>query len=318
MNYLDRYSSELEVGAIRQLREVRTALLERPFARRYQQRFERLHKRPAEFVALDRNRVTIGAMQEISLEEQQRLSEMLVSLIPWRKGPFRFYGIDVDAEWRSELKWNRIVDLGKPELRGRRILDVGANNLYYMYRMAAHEPEFVLGIDPMARYHFHAELQRRFVPSLPMAFELFGVEDLAPFAGFFDTVFCMGIIYHRKNPMEMLDQLAAVLKPGGELFLEGITIQGDGSYCLFPEDRYMKAKGYWFLPTAKALVNMIKRAPFRDVELLLEHNLEKREQRRTSWSIYESLEHYLDPTDPDKTVEGYPAPRRAYVRALRR
>jgi tRNA (mo5U34)-methyltransferase len=277
-----------------------------------------LPDRPAEYLAFGGDRVTIGAMHELTLPEQKRLREMLIALIPWRKGPFRFFGIDIDAEWRSDLKWNRIIELGRPTLRGRRILDVGANNLYYVYRMAAAEPEFVLGIDPMPRYHFHAELQRRFVPDLPVAFELFGIEDLAPYKRFFDIVFCMGILYHRRNPIESLEQLAHVLKPGGELFLEGVTINGTGSYCLLPEERYMKARGYWFIPTAQAFLNMVRRAPFTDVELLVEHKLGFEEQRRTAWSIYESLEHFLDAADTSRTVEGYPAPNRAYIRAIRK
>ncbi len=318
MDYLERYASEIDVESIRETRAVKEAILRRPFAKRIEALLAKVPDRPAQHVRLDRDRVTIGSMQELTLEEQQSLRDLLVALIPWRKGPFRFFGIDIDAEWRSELKWNRIVDLTQPQLEGRRILDVGANNLYYMYRMVAHNPEFVLGVDPMARYFFHAEMQRRFVPDLPLAFELFGVEDLGPYRGFFDTVFCMGIIYHRRNPMEMLDQVAEALKPGGELFLESVTIRGEGSYCLFPEDRYMKAKGYWFLPTKEALANMVRRAPFERVDVLYEHKLDEEEQRRTAWSIYESLGHYLDPSDPKKTIEGYPAPRRAYLRAVRR
>ena len=118
--------------------------------------------------------------------------------------------------------------------------------------------------------------------------------------------------------MESLELLSCVLRPGGELFLEGVTIDGKGSYLLFPEDRYMKARGYWFIPTAEAFVNLVRRAGFADVELLLEHKLSVDEQHRTPWSIYESLEHFLDSEDSSKTVEGYPAPNRAYIRAIRR
>lgn len=318
MNYLETYAQELDTESIRALREDRERLLLRPFAQRFARDLQQLHDRPAQYVALDRDRVTIGAMHELSQHEQERLRAMLVALIPWRKGPFRFYGIDIDAEWRSDFKWNRILELGSPSLKGRRILDVGANNLYYVYRMAAADPEFVLAIDPMPRYYFHAELQRRFVPGLPVAFELFGIEDLSPYANFFDTVFCMGILYHRRNPMESLELLSRVLRPGGELFLEGVTIDGEGSYFLFPEDRYMKARGYWFIPTAEAFVNMVRRGGFADVELLLEHKLSADEQHRTPWSIYESLEHFLDSEDSSKTVEGYPAPNRAYIRAIRK
>lgn len=216
------------------------------------------------------------------------------------------------------MKWDRICASASPSIEGRRILDIGANNLYYLYRIAAQKPEFALGIDPVARYHFHAQLQRRFAPDLPIAFEMFGVEDLVPYRGLFETVFCMGIVYHRKNPLEMLDQIAEAMQPGGELYLESIVIPGEGSWLLMPESRYMKAKGYWFLPTPSALVTLARRSRFRKVELLYDEPLTSAEQRRTEWSIYESLEQFLDPDDPTKTVEGHPAPRRACVRAVRR
>jgi len=39
------------------------------------------------------------------------------------------------------------------------------------------------------------------------------------------------------------------------------------------------------------------------------------EQRTTPWMQFESLADYLDPSDRSRTVEGYPAPRRAIVLA---
>ena len=38
------------------------------------------------------------------------------------------------------------------------------------------------------------------------------------------------------------------------------------------------------------------------------------EQRATSWMPYASLEDAMDPTDPSKTKEGHPAPRRVVLR----
>ncbi len=39
------------------------------------------------------------------------------------------------------------------------------------------------------------------------------------------------------------------------------------------------------------------------------------EQRSTQWMQFHSLAQFLDPQDPDKTIEGYPAPRRAIITA---
>jgi tRNA (mo5U34)-methyltransferase len=39
------------------------------------------------------------------------------------------------------------------------------------------------------------------------------------------------------------------------------------------------------------------------------------EQRRTDWMQFESYEHFIDPANQDKTVEGYPAPWRIFIKA---
>lgn len=318
MDYLDRYADQLDTHRIRALRAEADRVMDRPYARRFSALLNGIHRRPAEYLSIGKDLVTVGKTTELTPDEQQRLKALLVALIPWRKGPFNFYGNLVDGEWRSDVKWRRLQKLASPALSGRRVLDIGANNLYYLYRIAAEAPEIAVGVDPVTRYRFHAALQQRLAPQLPIAFEPFGLEDLPPYDGFFDTVFCLGIIYHRRDPMRMLEEVHRLLRPGGELYLEGITIEGKGSYAVFPEERYMKAKGYWFLPTAEALTNMVRRSPFGEVEFLGEFPLTPEEQRRTEWSMYESLENFLDPRNPSRTIEGYPAPRRAFLRARRR
>jgi len=37
------------------------------------------------------------------------------------------------------------------------------------------------------------------------------------------------------------------------------------------------------------------------------------EQRSTDWMRFNSLQDFLDPENPSRTVEGYPGPRRATV-----
>jgi len=41
------------------------------------------------------------------------------------------------------------------------------------------------------------------------------------------------------------------------------------------------------------------------------------EQRKTEWILGESLDDFLDKADINKTVEGYPSPRRVYIKARR-
>ncbi|NDY94766.1 DUF1698 domain-containing protein [Wenzhouxiangella sp. C33] len=61
------------------------------------------------------------------------LTKTLKTLIPWRKGPLNLGGVVMDTEWRSDWKWNRIAP--HLELEGKRVLDIGAGNGYFGWRM---------------------------------------------------------------------------------------------------------------------------------------------------------------------------------------
>ena len=80
--------------------------------------------------------------------EQKRITEtFLLDLIPWRKGPFNLGGIDIDTEWRSNLKWERFLSLGL-SLEGKKVLDVGAGNGYYAFRMLGERAREVICLEP--------------------------------------------------------------------------------------------------------------------------------------------------------------------------
>ncbi len=307
------YRGEIDLSGLQQRRQGRASFLAKPSVEVFKAPLEPLKERKGDPVNFSSDVVRFGEKDLLSDEQQEKLVTALRALIPWRKGPFSYYNQEIEAEWRSDLKWNRVLPW-LPELKNKKICDVGCNNLYYMYRMLPAEPWFILGIDPMVRYYFHHQLCRKFYRDPRLNFDLLGVEDLRFFPAFFDLVLFMGVIYHRRNPIETLQVLHHALRSKGTLILESSGIKGEDPYCLFPEERYMKAPGYWFLPTAQALVNMLKRTGFQKIEVFENLKLGPQEQRRTRWAIYESLEDYLDPQDPEKTVEGYPAPYRIYIR----
>ena len=97
--------------------------------------------------------VRIGAPDELAAEEQEQVRQVLRGCMPWRKGPFNVFGIDIDAEWRSERKWNRLLP-EMPDLAGKLIADIGCNNGYYMFRMAQHQPRLVLGFEPYIQHYY--------------------------------------------------------------------------------------------------------------------------------------------------------------------
>ena len=81
-------------------------------------------------VVLDQDWVTIGRPDDLSSQESRRLIHVLTQLKPWRKGPFDLFGIRIDSEWNSALKWNRVAPHLAP-LADRKVLDVGSSNGYY-------------------------------------------------------------------------------------------------------------------------------------------------------------------------------------------
>ena len=245
----------------------------------------------------------------------ESITEVAKMMKPWRKGPFDLFGLFIDTEWQSFLKYNLL----EPHfnLKGKRVADVGCNNGYYMFRMLTHEPKQIVGFDPSALYKTQFDFINHFVKS-DIKYELLGVEHFPFYEEKFDTVFCLGVLYHRSDPVQMLKDLAKGIEKGGELFLDTFMIDGDADMCLSPEKTYSKIPNIYFVPTIKVLKNWCVRAGFIDIEVLDIIPTTQEEQRSTEWIDGQSLENFLDENDPSLTVEGYPAPKRVYIKAIRK
>ncbi len=261
--------------------------------------------------------VRIGRANDLSPAEHRRVKEVLLGFKPWRKGPFSIFDIDIDAEWRSERKWNRLLP-ELPNLDGKVIADIGCNNGYYMFRMVPHQPAFVLGFEPYPPHYYAFHLLNAFAGQPNLQVELLGIEHLSLFPDCFDVIFCLGILYHRPSPILAIQDLHAALKPGGTLLLESQAIPGDEPVALFPDRTYAKVPGTWFVPTAPCLRNWLNRSGFAEARLFCEHPMSSQEQRRTAWMDFESYEDFIDKRDPGRTIEGYPAPRRVFFRATKK
>ncbi len=263
-------------------------------------------------VAIDQDRITIGCPSDLSARQQERLRAVLTGLKPWRKGPFEIFGIQVDSEWNSALKWRRVAPHLAP-LAGRRVLDVGSSNGYYLFRMAAHAPRLLLGIEPYCVYYHQFQALQHFlrlpgIHCLPLRFE-----DLAGIITWFDSIFCMGILYHRRSPLDTLAQLRRMLVSGGQLVLETLVIEGDDERALFPSGRYACMRNVYFIPTLSCLRNWLTRCGYDRIRCVDVTPTTTQEQRKTQWIDSDSLDAFLDPRDDRLTLEGYPAPVRAVV-----
>jgi len=256
----------------------------------------------------DRAAVTI----EATCADSEALRQSLLGLMPWRKGPYNIAGVTIDCEWRSDFKWDRVLPQ-LASLQGRRILDVGCGNGYYCWRMLAQSPELVLGIEPSVLFNLQFQvlqhyLQRDDIDMLPI-----GVEALPEDLNWFDTVFSMGVLYHRRSPLDHLYQLKSFLRAGGELCLETLVIEGPAGRLLLPQERYARMRNVWFIPTAAELLLWLQRCGFVNTRVVDESVTRVEEQRSTEWMQFESLQQSLDSANSALTVEGLPAPRRAVL-----
>ncbi|MGA1869361.1 MAG: tRNA 5-methoxyuridine(34)/uridine 5-oxyacetic acid(34) synthase CmoB [bacterium] len=313
-NYLVTYKDIIELDRIEHIRGQRKGWLSRESCKKYQYAVDTLPNFQARYLDFSDSVITIGHADEFPTQHRTDLMNALKTFIPWRKGPFNLFGNTVDAEWRSDLKWGRLLPYLEP-LEGKRVADIGCNNGYYLFRIAHHKPHLAIGFDPTVRYFYTFQLLQRYAHVESLHFELLGIEHIALFRGFFHTVFCLGILYHHHDPIKILKDIKIAMVKGGQLIIESQGIEGEESIALFPEKRYGKVPGIYFIPTPSCLVNWIKRAGFKDVDCFFIHKMSHEEQRKTPWMNFESFDDFIDPSDPSKTVEGYPAPLRIYVKA---
>lgn len=268
-------------------------------------------------VHLDQDTVRVD--MALSDSQQRQCFNLLRKLAPWRKGPYSLGGIDIDTEWRSDWKWQRLAPHLAP-LRYRKVLDVGGGSGYHAWRMAGAGADFVLVIDPSPRFYWQFQAVRHFVGDADQHrthFVPVGIEDVPASLGFFDTVFSMGVLYHRPSPLAHLQQLKEALAPGGELVLETLVVEGDEQTVFMPGERYAAMPNVYFLPSSQALCHWLSRCGFSNIRVVDEAVTTLDEQRATDWMTYQSLADFLDPDDPSLTREGYPAPRRAVIIANR-
>ena len=260
--------------------------------------------------------VTIKSSKSVAAGELKKLNSLLNIFSPWRKGPFFVHDIHIDTEWRSDWKWQRLRQHITP-LHNRTILDVGCGSGYHMWRMIGDGAKFAVGIDPSTLFLFQFEIIRHLANNDQRAHLLpLGIEQL-PKLNVFDTVFSMGVLYHRKSPIDHLQQLKDQLRPGGELVLETLVIDGDKDQVLVPDGRYGKMNNVWFLPSVAALELWLDKLGFENIRAVDVCSTTIEEQRKTPWMDYESLIDFLDPNDHSKTIEGHPAPKRAVIIATK-
>jgi tRNA (mo5U34)-methyltransferase len=256
------------------------------------------------------DKVEIGSLEDCDEDSREDLRKKLQALIPWRKGPYWIHDIHIDTEWRSDWKWDRVIPHIAP-LQNRLILDVGCGNGYHCWRMLGAGAQRVIGIDPSPRFIVQFHAIKHLAGEYPIDVLPLGIEDLPPKLHAFDTVFSMGVFYHRKSPMDHLRELKEALRPGGQLVLETLVIEGNLNDALVPEDRYAMMNNVWFLPSCDTMLSWLRKMGFSNPRVVDVGKTTFAEQRSTEWMKFHSLQEFLDPLNNELTIEGHPAPIRA-------
>lgn len=283
----------------------------------WQQTVQDLPAIPLTKAELNEPVVTFGS-SHVTDTCQSLIREALQQFHPWRKGPFDLFGVQVDAEWRSDLKWERVAP--HVNFSAASVLDIGCGNGYYGWRMLGAGANRVMGLEPYPLYnmqhaifkHYATDLPNHVIPAKDRVLEYF--RNAAPREqSLFDVVLSMGVFYHSKDPIGHLESIRRALRSGGTAVLETLVIDGDENSVLVPRDRYAKMRNVWLIPSTQMLERLLRRAGFREVDVVDVTRTTPNEQRRTDWMRFESLENFLDADSPRTTVEGYPAPTRAVL-----
>lgn len=256
--------------------------------------------------------VRLGSSAPLPEQVGEQIRQALAALIPWRKGPYHVHGTHIDTEWRSDWKWDRVLPHLAP-LQHRTILDVGCGNGYHCWRMYGAGAKRVIGIDPSPRFVVQFHMLKHFIGPAPVDLLPVGIEAVPANLQAFDTTFSMGVLYHRRSPMDHLRELKATLRPGGQLVLETLVIEGKLGEVLVPEDRYAKMNNVWFLPSCDTLLSWLRKCGYRNPRLVDLNRTSTEEQRSTEWMTFHSLPEFLHPDNPSLTAEGHPAPLRAVI-----
>lgn len=254
------------------------------------------------------------------------LKKLILKLAPWRKGPFELFGLHIDSEWQSNLKWDRLI----PHLnvKDKIILDIGCSNAYYAWRTLGLDASLVVGIDPSILFFCQFLAIKQALPAnaflassgskFPIKQRIFhlpvALEDIQKDLPIFDIVFNMGVLYHRQSPIDHLNLIYRKLKKGGEFFLETLVIEGSATEVLVPEGDYAGMSNVWFLPSVKALKIWLKKIGFVNIKVLDLNQTNTEEQRSTEFMHTLSLKDFLS-ADLSTTKEGLPPPLRLILRA---
>lgn len=185
-------------------------------------------------------------------------------------------GIVTRPEWHIRRRFARRLKLLQipQQLSGQRVLDIGAWDGFFSFECERRGGD-VLAIDTYAWEHYGQSgfLLAKERLNSHVEDRRLAAEDLDPAdIGQFDLVLFLGVFYHLRDPIQVLDRLRRITR--GTLIIETHTLIPvmHGRYPLvsfFPGDGFEQGGTFEFcaIPTEEALRQMLLSAGFKTIDV---------------------------------------------------
>jgi tRNA (mo5U34)-methyltransferase len=105
--------------------------------------------------------------------------------------------------------WAEVSEL-LPDLRGKRVLDVGCNDGFFLFACRQLGAEHVVGIEPHEHFFNHAVLVNQLLDLGRITIRQMTAYDVGDELGRFDVTLALGLIYHLKSPLLFLERVAPI------------------------------------------------------------------------------------------------------------
>jgi len=188
------------------------------------------------------------------------------------------YGIVTPGHWwngRFDIQRLLLEKLDLPkDLRGKSVLDVGAWDGFFSFEVEKRGASRVLAIDNLYRMEKEKfldtgtkgfEIAKKILTS-KVEYKVMDVCDLTPESvGKFDITLFLGVIYHLKNPVLALENIASVTDE--MVIMESCSINKGGNIPLaeFVETEFQGDPTVWWIPNQACLEAMVRRVGFKKI-----------------------------------------------------
>jgi tRNA (mo5U34)-methyltransferase len=259
--------------------------------------------------------VSSGPELMSSEPEADRLRQAVTRLGPWFHNLHLPHGVRTAPEHDlgdfPRWKWKEVAPHLPDDLRGKRALDIGCNAGFYSFALADRGAD-VVGIDHDPRYLSQAEMARPHLdPADRVRFVQADAYDLVRHRGRFDVVWFMGVFYHLRYPLLVLDAIARLLSPRGILVFQTLTMPGTTDRrppadmplnqrrvmerawfpkLAFIEDRWASDPSNWFAANPAACEAMLRSAGLCDLDRIADE----------TWLAHAPAEGVAKHPEPDR------------------